>query len=182
METRVAEDNREDFYLTLYRTNRELLDLDQLPGSQYIVIDSNGIAYRKKYPEKNIILLESISTAKQFKLSRQCFDKLFDNQIYNRITWPSLDTDDHVVVIDQAPIFKYLTITETVDTLNNIGNRYRPKQILFNVNPMFIDDDRTGDRFNNICKISIDDYMIEQFIYDPVCNQLTIKWKSKIRL
>lgn len=182
METKVTDSNQEEFYRVLYNTDRNLIDIEKFSADQYIIIDSNGIAYRTKYPEKNVVLLETITTAKQFKLTQKSFDKLIDNQIYNKIVWPKLSTNNTVAIIDHSPLFKYLSILEIIETLENISICYRPKQIVFNVDPSFIDDSRTGDRFDNISKLSILGYIVEQFIYDTIKNQLCIVWKSKVKL
>lgn len=183
METKVTSSNREDFYRALYNTNRDLIDISKIHADRYIIIDSNGVAYRDQYSEKNIVLLETITTAKQFNLPPTSFDKLIDNQIHNKIVWPRLSTTDNsVAIIDHAPIFKYLTIFEIIETLENMSIRYTPKRILFNVNPTFVDDDRSVDRFNNISKLSIAGYVVEQFIYNPTSSQLCITWKSKVQL
>lgn len=182
METKVTSSNQEEFYRVLYNTDRDPIDIGEFPADQYIIIDSNGMGYRKKYLDKNITLLVTITTAKQFKLTQKSFDKLIDNQIHNKINWPQLSTKDSVVIIDYSPLFKYLTISEINEALENMSVCYQPKKILFNANLAFIDDDRNADRFNNISKLSIAGYVVERFTYDSIVGRLRIDWKSKVQL
>jgi hypothetical protein len=178
-QTKVTVENQKDFYQLLYKGGRTLVDLDQLPASEYLLVDCDQEQYRKKYPNLNIVLLATLSTAKQFNLPREKFDYLIDNQIYNDLHWPKISTTDCAVIFDHSPVLKYLTVPEITNVLETVSSQYRPATILLQSSLFFIDDCRMTDRFYNLVNIKIENYVVEKFYYDTPSTELMIQFKIK---
>ena len=179
LQTKVTNKNQAEFYQSLYNTDRSLLDLTAISADQYLLVDCRGNEYRQKYPDLNIVILETLSTAKQFKLERKHFDFLIDNQIYNDPTWPKINTNNCAVIFDWSPVFKYLTVSEIVMSLEKLADCYNPITILLQSSLFFIDDNRLGDRLHNLVDMQIKNYVVEKFYYDTVSTTLTIQFKIK---
>ena len=125
------------------------------------------------------MILETLSTAKQFKLGQKQFDFLIDNQIYNNLTWPKINTNNCAVIFDQSPLLKYLTVAEITASLEKLADRYCPNTVLLQSSLFFIDDNRLGDRFYNLKDIQIKNYVVEKFYYDTTTAKLTMQFKIK---
>jgi hypothetical protein len=179
LQTKVTVENQKDFYQSLYRGDRTLVDLRQLPVIEYLLVDCDPEQYRKKYSNLNIVLLATLSTAKQFNLSRAQFDYLIDNQIYNNLHWPKIPTTTCAVIFDYSPLLKYLTVPEIITVLETISDRYRPAIILLRSSLFFIDDCRMADRFYNLVDIKIENYVVEKFYYDTPTTELMMQFKIK---
>jgi hypothetical protein len=179
LQTKVTLENQKDFYQSLYRNDRTLVALDQLLVTEYLLVDCNQEQYCKKYPNLNIVLLTTLSTAKQFNLSRDQFDYLIDNQIYNNLHWPKIPTTNCAIIFDHSPVLKYLTVPEIINVLETVSDRYCPAIILLQSSLFFIDDCRVNDRFYNLVDIKIKNYVVEKFYYDTPTTELTIQFKIK---
>jgi hypothetical protein len=177
LQTKVTPENQKDFYRSLYKNSRTIVDLDQLPVSEYLLVDCNQEQYRKKYPNLDIVLLTTLSTAKQFNLSRDQFDYLIDNR--NDLHWPKIPTTSWAVIFDYSILLKYLTVPETINVLEDVSVHYSPAIILLRSSLFFIDDYRSVDRFYNLVDIKIDNYVIEKFYYDTPTTELMIQFKIK---
>jgi hypothetical protein len=178
-QTKVTPENQKDFYRSLYKDSRTLVELDQLPVSEYLLVDCNQAQYRKKYPNLNIVLLTTLSTAKQFNLSRDQFDYLIDNRIHNDLHWPKISTTSCAIIFDYSILLKYLTVPEIINVLETVSGQYSPTIILLRSSLFFIDDSRSVDRFYNLVDIKIDNYVIEKFYYDTLTTELMIQFKIK---
>jgi hypothetical protein len=179
LQTKVTVENQKDFYQSLYQLGRTLVDLSQLPVIEYLLVDCDQEQYRKKYPNLNIVLLATLSTAKQFNLSREQFNYLIDNQIYNDLHWPKIPTTNCAVIFDHSTVLKYLTVPEIITVLETISDRYCPAIIMLRSSLFFIDDCRMTDRFYNLVDIKIENYVVEKFYYDTLTTELTIQFKIK---
>lgn len=179
LQTKVTLENQKDFYQSLYKADRTLVDLTQLPVIEYLLVDCNQEQYCKKYPNLNIVVLATLSTAKQFNLSQEQFDYLIDNQIYNDLHWPKIPTTDCAVIFDHSPLLKYLTVTEIINVLETVSVQYCPATILLRSSLFFIDDCRMADRFYNLVDIKIENYVVEKFYYNTLTTELMIQFKIK---
>tara|TARA_R110000822_G_scaffold14173_8_gene50148 strand:+ start:1370 stop:1942 length:573 start_codon:yes stop_codon:yes gene_type:complete len=179
LQTKVTLENQKDFYWSLYSTGRSLIDLKKIVADQYLLVDCRGQQYCKNYPDLNIITLETITTAKQFNFTKDQFNYLIDNQVFNKLNWPKISTKNCVVIFDYSPLLKYLTVLEIVNELEKVSVRYSPNTILLQSSLIFVDDHRLLDRFYNFVNIKIKNYMIEKFCYDTHTAELIIQFKIK---
>ena len=148
-------------------------------ASQYILVDSDGHRYRQTYPNLNITVLTTITTAKQFNFTKDQFDYLIDNRVFNKLSWPKISTKNCVVIFDHSPLLKYLTVAEIINELDVVSTRYNPNTILLQSSLFFIDDRRLSDRFYNLVNIKIKNYVVEKFYYDTLTTKLMIQFKIK---
>jgi hypothetical protein len=179
LQTKVTVKNQKDFYQSLYQVGRTLVDLNQLLVSEYLLVDCDQEQYRKKYPNLNSVFLATLSTAKQFNLSREQFDYLIDNQIYNNLHWPKIPTTNCAIIFDHSLVLKYLTVPEIINVLETVADQYCPAIILLRSSLFFIDDCRVNDRFYNLVDIKIENYVVEKFYYDTPTTELMIQFKIK---
>jgi hypothetical protein len=179
LQTKVTLENQKDFYQSLYKGNCTPVALDQLPVTEYLLVDCNQEQYCKKYPNLNVVVLATLSTAKQFNLSREQFDYLVDNQIHNNLHWPKISTTNCAIIFDHSPVLKYLTVPEIINVLETVSDRYCPAIILLRSSLFFIDDCRVNDRFYNLVDIKIKNYVVEKFYYDTPTTELMIQFKIK---
>lgn len=179
LQTKVTLENQKEFYQSLYKTDRPLINLKEIVADQYLLVDCHGQQYCKNYPDLNIITLETITTAKQFNFTKDQFDYLIDNQVFNKLSWPKISTKNCVVIFDYSPLLKYLTVTEIINELETVSERYSPNTMLLQSSLFFIDDDRLTDRFYNLANIQIKNYVVEKFYYDTCNTELIIQFKIK---
>ena len=179
LQTKVTLENQKDFYQSLYSTDRPLIDLKEIVADQYLLVDCCGQQYCENYPDLNIITLETITTAKQFNFTKDQFDYLIDNRVFNKLSWPKISTKNCVVIFDHSPLFKYLTVAEIINELDVVSTRYNPNTILLQSSLFFIDDRRLSDRFYNLVNIKIKNYVVEKFYYDTLTTELMIQFKIK---
>jgi hypothetical protein len=179
LQTKVTLENQKIFYQSLYSTDRPLIDLKKIVADQYLLVDCRGQQYCKNYPDLDIITLETITTAKQFNFTKDQFDYLIDNRVFNKLGWPKISTKNCVVIFDRPPLLKYLTVAEIINELTTVSQRYNPNTILLQSSLFFIDDDRLKDRFYNLVDIQIKNYVIEKFYYDTHTTELIIQFKTK---
>ena len=179
LQTKVTLENQKDFYQSLYSIDNPFVDLNEIPADQYLLVDCRGPEYCKKYPNLNIITLETMTTAKQFGLSRDQFNYLIDNRVFNKLSWPKISTKNCVIIFDHSILFKYLTVSEIVNELETVSDQYCPSIILLRSSLFFIDDNRLTDRFYNLVNIQIKNYVVEKFYYDTPTTELMIQFKIK---
>ena len=168
-QTQVTDSNRLDFYKNLYPMQLDditgLIDISKEPDP-IMAIDCCGWHYQEIY-KKNIIMLETIKTAHQFKLNRKKFTKLIDNRSDDVLVWPKIEYDVNTILMDRAPLLRYKTILDLNHLLGKIGSIYKPKKMIIKGNLLAIDDFRLRDRFYNWIDFSVDGYIISKFLYDP---------------
>ena len=179
LQTKVTLQNQKDFYQSLYSTDRPLIDLKKIVADQYLLVDCRGQQYCKNYPDLDIITLETITTAKQFNFTKDQFDYLIDNRVFNKLRWPKISTENCVVIFDYSPLLKYLTVAEIINELETVSEQYSPNTILLQSSLIFIDDNRLTDRFYNLVDIQIKNYMVEKFYYDTNNTELMIQFEIK---
>jgi hypothetical protein len=182
-QTKVTEQNLNSFFQKLYhhQTNNkeQLVDLDALNEPTAIVVDCCGWHYKKLFPTKSVIAVETINTVRQFNLDKTYFDRLIDNQSDLRLGWPSIPTGNCAVIFDRSPLLKYQTLEQISNVLDKVANKYVPDTVILEQSLIFIDDVRSLDRFYNIAKIEIAGYVVTKFIYDTDAMHLAIRFKKK---
>ena len=178
LQTKVNNANYQEFYKSVYSIQTDsvdqLIDLSSYTDVPCVLIDCCGWHYKKLFPNNNIISIECVRTAKQFKLSADYFDELVDD----RYVWPRLSVDRPVVVLDRSPLLKYQTLNEIENFLHTLIASYCPMGIILRVNLLFINDNRLEDRFYTLSKIRLNGYVLEKFYYDVEKLMLEIKFKS----
>lgn len=185
-QTKVTDQNKSDFFLRLYHhqtaTKKELVNIDALDEHTVILVDCCGWHYKKLFPNKSIVSLETYKTVKEFALDRTYFDRLIDNQSDDQIGWPSLSVDNCAVIFDRSPLLKYRTLNQISNILQTVAHKYTPNTILLKQSLTFIDDTRLVDRFYNIVKLEVNGYIVTQFAYDTHIMHLSIKFQKKHKL
>ena len=183
-QTKVTDQNKINFFHTVYHhqsdSKNDLVDLDSIDQSTIILIDCCGWHYKKLFPQKSIIGLETIKTVKDFELDRTYFDRLIDNQADNRIGWPSLTASKCAVVFDRSPLLKYMTLEQISDILDKISNKYMPDIIVLEQSLLLVNDTRLIDRFYNIAGLAINNYIVSKFNYDTNKMHLSVRFQKKI--
>ena len=104
LQTKVTDSNRSQFYNHVYcqqfESKSQLINLEMI-SSDCVVIDCCGWHYQNLFPNKNIVILETVKTALQFKIDRSKFSKLINDQQDHVIKWPDLEVIDAALVFDQ---------------------------------------------------------------------------------
>ena len=181
-QTKVTDNNRDKFYKHVYRqqfnSKSQLIDLSEF-SSDCVLIDCCGWHYRNTFPDKNIIILETVKSALQFKLDRNKFNRLIDDQQDHTISWPPLEIINPVLIFDRSPILKYRSVSDLVDLLSNASTIYCASQLVINVDTTFVDDPRVVDRFYNLSKISIPNFIVVEFVYKSTTNNLFMHFRRK---
>lgn len=180
-QTKVTENNREDFYRVLY--NLQTWPRDRLIDvSSYccpiVVIDSCGWYYRQCFENNKFILVEGVQTCKSFNLNKGYFDYLFDDR-KEIPTVPTIKTADSVLLIDHSPsIFRYkdpkticTIISQACDAARSLIARVR-------IPLMLIDDHHLQDRIHDLIKIVPKDYITTFVHYDLVFLNLEFRKKK----
>lgn len=169
-QTKVTEANRAAFYKTLYPQQldcqEKLIQLTHQTIGQYIVIDSCSWHYKACWPNANIIGLECLSTALEFKLQTHQFDKLIDTRQPDNIAWPNLNTNNPALIFDRSPILKYKTVSEIVNIVVSAADKYQANAVFLNIQSVFVDDIRLTDRFNNLINLQLPNFIVKKFYYD----------------
>jgi hypothetical protein len=168
-QTQVTDHNRSDFYKEMYPMQLDditgLIDISKAPDP-IIAVDCCGWHYQEIY-KKNIIMLETIKTAHQFKLSREKFTKLIDNRSDDVIVWPKIECGVNTILMDRSPLLRYKTIPDLNYLLDQMGSTYKPQKMIIKGSLLAIDDYRLRDRFYNWIDFSVSGYIISKFLYDP---------------
>jgi hypothetical protein len=178
-QTKITPSNQKQFYQATYQVDNPLIDLPAHGADQYLLIDCRGQDYKNKYPELDIVILETIFTAKQFQLGRDKFDYLIDSRTHNAPTWPKITTKNCMLVFDHSPILKYLTVEEISSVLESCTRMYQPSVVLLVSSLFFVDDDRMRDRLDGLVGIKIKNYVVEKFSYDTKKIELIIQFRLK---
>ena len=180
LQTKVSDQNRSEFYQQVYRqqfdTRSQLIDLDQF-STDCVLVDCCGWHYRDLFPNNNIISLETVKTALEFKLDPGKFNKLIDNQQDDQINWPTVVCVDPVLIFDRSPMLKYCSVSSLVDVLSDAVKKYQASQLVVHLHTMFIDDPRLTDRFYNFSNICITGFIIKEFVYNSNNDKLFIHFK-----
>lgn len=179
-QTAVTDTNRQDFFNSVYSSKLQLIDLAAIPGQNFVIVDSHrGRQYREQFPQINITVLETLDNIKQFKLQKNQFDYIIDSRIHHKISWPRLPKNHSVVVLDQVPMLKYLTVQEIKDNLENMCSLYDPCRVIFKSLVAFIDDDRLQERLDQLCMIRLKNYVVKKFLYDTEQGTLEVDYIRK---
>ena len=175
LQTEVRDDNRDRFYQQVYHhqfnSKQQLINLE-LFSNDCVLVDCCGWHYRNVFPNNNVKSLETVKSAMQFKLDRQLFDKLINDQQDHYIGWPDLNTVDPVLIFDRSPMLKYRSIPELTKILTDAVEKYHASELVVNLTTTFIDDVRLTDRFYNLSSINIKDFTVREFMYDANSNKL----------
>lgn len=180
LQTKVNDNNRDNFYRQLYRqqhdSKQQLINLEMFSGD-CLLIDCCGWHYRDMFPNSSIKSLETVKSALQFKLDRTKFTKLIDDRQDHYIGWPMLDTVDPVIIFDRSPMLKYQSIPDLIKILNDVAEKYHASELVVNLDTTFIDDNRLVDRFYNLSRISVTDFVVREFAYKVAAKKLFIHVK-----
>ena len=184
--SQVTNQNKYDFFRYVYHqptaTKESLVDLDCLNESTIILIDCCGWYYKKFFPHKSIVGLETIRAVKDFGLDKTHFDRLIDNRSNDCIGWPSVVDGNCAVVLDRSPLLKYRTLDQLSSILDKIANKYAPSTIVLEQLLTFIDDARLVDRLYNIATLAINGYIVTKFNYDLDTARLSVRFQKKVNL
>lgn len=179
-QTKVTEQNRTEFIKTVYPALKEgpqyLVDISQ-ETNDIIAIDCCGWYYHQVF-QKKVIMLETLNTVKDFRLSREQYNKLIDNRT-EKLVWPKLpNLIDPIVLLDRPLILKYQTMSEFKSLIQEIIERYNPVKIIIRGYLWFIDDSRLGDRLHNWFEFfPMKNYVAEKFVYDTTAMTYAIDLK-----
>ena len=179
-QTKVTDQNRTEFikrtYPSLEQGPQSLVDISQ-ETNDIIAIDCCGWYYHQVF-QKKLIMLETLSNAKSYQLSRKQFDKLIDDR-NEKLVWPKLpNLIDPVVLLDRSGILKYQTMPEFKSLTQDIIECYNPVKIMIRGYLLFIDDSRLGDRLHTWFDFfPIKNYVAEKFVYDTTAMTYAIDLK-----
>jgi len=177
-QTAVTDSNREEFYNTLFpvvsMTKNQMIDISDLENP--VLIDCAGKFYKQEFSTQ-ILVVETLQTAKEFCLERTDFDFLVKDD--DNIRWPSKMPKNSDIVFDDSRLTKYKTLNQLQDLLQNLINQCRPNSIHFRIHLHHIDDDRLCDRFYNISLLKFNNYVVLKFLYDTKKNIFELSLKRK---
>lgn len=179
LQTKVTSKNQLEFYQSVYNmqadTKDQLINLDKF-DTDCVVIDCCGSYYRTQF-NKNITVLETIRSAREFGFSKDQFDKLIDNRDGQPLGWPTLSVTAPVLIFDRSPMLKYLSLADLCSTVSAAAEKYQAASIVIRQHIFFVDDSRLVDRFYNFCNFKIKNYCVTQFLYDT--QQLVYSFEFK---
>jgi hypothetical protein len=182
LQTKVKDHNQDRFYQQVYRhqfdTRQQLINLE-LFSNACVLIDCCGWHYRDLFPDSSVKILETVKNALQFKFDPSSFDKLIDDRQDHNIRWPKLDIVNPVLIFDRSPMLKYHGILDLTNVLDSAVKKYHASELIVNLDTTFIDDVRLVDRFYNLSSISIDNFIMIEFVYKANLKQLFIHAKRK---
>ena len=183
-QTQVTEQNRSQFYRHLYphqtESKNQLIDIEAIDVNNIIPIDCCGWYYKNVFPEKNVLPIDPIKTALEFKLAKDKIYKLVDNRFNNTLNWPKFFVDNCAVIFDRSPILKYLTLEQLTKLFNNVQQTYQPKFLIARLNLMVIDSSRLTDRFYDLSTIRVDNTIVDQFHYNVDRDYLYMCFRKKL--
>lgn len=168
-ETQVNDHNRLDYYRSVYPMLNEgadnLIDISY-ENNPVVAIDCCGWHYSQVF-SKEIIMLETLYTAKSYRLNQQQFTKLIDNR-NETLTWPNLpNIVDPVVLLDRSPLLKYLSMDKFKSVMLDIVSVYNPSKLLVRGQLQFIDDNRLSDRIQSWQYFfPFPGFVVTKFLYD----------------
>jgi hypothetical protein len=131
------------------------------------------------FPDNIIVVLETVTSAKEYKFSKDQFDKLIDNQQTDYIKWPTVDVIDPVLIFDRSPLLKYLNISNLCNLISGAAEKYSASKIVIRQKLCFLDDLRITDRFYNFQNFKIKNYCVEKFMYNTKVGEYEI-WLKKL--
>lgn len=163
-QTKVTDENRLDFFRTLYTvqnfSKNNLLDISQFKNKKIVAVDSCGFYYEKLFFD--IFKIEHVQTVKQFQFAKNMFDKL-----YNKIENISEKAD--ILILDHCPaIFKYKSEIELKNILETLTSSVSPMHCLVRMNSITLGDNRLTDRFKNLCSIIPETYIVTNLKFSPI--------------
>jgi len=177
-QTQVTDQNRDQFYKQVYPhqlgLKQQLINIDQFDTKNVVAIDCCGWYYRDLFSEKNVLSVDPIKAALEFKLPKDKIYKLVDNRIDDKLTWPKIDVTDCTVLFDRSPILKYKTLNELTSIFDAVVETYQPKYLVVKLNTVFIDSNRLTDRFYDLATIRVKNNVVEEFCYNTRSDQLYI--------
>lgn len=181
-QTKVTNANRLAFYQQLYPMQSEdmstLMDITDVSGP-IITIDCCGWRYRDVF-KKEIIMIETVTAAKQFALDKSKFTRLVDDRDGpGPSRWPNVDAPGCLLLLDRSPLLKYKTLKQIQDLVQNLTNHYQPNLVRLRGDLMFVDDPRLCDRFYNWTNFQIFGYTIQRFLYDTIDRCYAVDLRSK---
>jgi hypothetical protein len=183
LQTKVTNINIQDFYKSVYfmqnDSREQLIDLTEFDNI-CIIIDCCGAHYKTVF-KKDVIILETVKSAKEYKFSKDQFDKLIDNQQDNNITWPTVDVADPVLIFDRSPLLKYQSISSMCEIISQSAKKYNASKIVVRHKLIFVDDSRTSDRFYNFQDFRVNNYCVEKFSYDTITKEYFF-WLKRITI
>lgn len=169
--------NRDQYYQQVYSqqhdTKQQLVNLEMF-ADNCVLIDCCAWHYQNIFVDKQIIKLETVHTAQQYKLDHTQFDKLVDVQQDRPIRWPTLNLLDPVLIFDRSPMLKYLSLDQISSLLTNAAVQCQASDLVINLDTKFIDDPRLVDRFYNLASICIENFTVREFVYSTRANKLFV--------
>ena len=185
-QTQVTDRNRDQFYKRVYSQQLEgkdsLINLNAITNSNIIAVDCCGWHYKELFPTKNVLSIDPLKTALEFKLPKDKIFKLVDNRNDQHWVWPKLEVSDCAIVFDRSPMLKYLTVDQLNATLNEVQRIYQPEFVIVKLKLMFVDSSRLVDRFYDIASIRITDSIVSRFHYNSDIDLLDICFRKKAQL
>ena len=185
-QTQVTNQNRSQFYKNVYPhqtdSKNQLIDIGAISAANIIPIDCCGWHYKDLFPEKNVLPIDTLKSAIEFKLDKDKVYKLVDNRVDHVLSWPKFAVNDCAVVFDRSPILRYLTLDQLAIVFNDVQQTYQPKFLIVRLKLMFIDSPRLTDRFYNVSTIQVNNTVIEQFHYDSNQDYLYMCFRKKTQL
>ena len=178
-QTKITEENMQDLYKSVYNVlslpKSSLFDLDLYPDLPILAVDSCGWHYKNVFSKNNILKVEAVSTAKNYQLSKNQFDKLFVDATSIKFN------DDCVLLLDHCPaIFKYKNENELNEIFYALLNNISAVICLVRINTTTLDDNRFVDRFTNLTKIIPSNYVVVKFEY--TLRELKFEIKRKVKI
>jgi len=182
-QTQITDQNRSQFYRNVYphqtESTNQLIDIGNINVDNIIPIDCCGWYYKNMFPEKNVLPIDPVKTALEFKLSKDKIYKLVDNRVDHTLSWPKFFVDDCAVIFDRSPILKYLTIDQLITLFNNVQQTYQPKFLVARLKLMFIDSTRLTDRFYNVSTVQVNNSVVDQFHYNADRDYVYMCFRKK---
>lgn len=169
-QTQINENNRQKFYQTSYpqqcMSKDQLIQLNDINASCYVLIDCCGWYYKELWPELNIVSLETLSSALNFKIAANKLQGIIDTRNFDKIVWPKLQVDNPALIFDNAPMLNYRPIKDIADIVSSAAKKYNASSIVVNIQMAFLDGPVLVDRFQQCCLFVIPDYIVTKFEYD----------------
>jgi len=175
-QTKVTEDNREDFYKQVYPVvgmeKAELINLDNLPGNK-IIIDSAGWYYEQHFPNQKIIKFEHLDTCSSYKFTKEKFNYIFTNEKI-----PTVDVGENSLIYDNGTYLKYKNSAELKQSIQYFVEKFKSSVIVFRTTTITLNDSRFEDRPHNLLSIVPDEYIVTLFNFAPGHIHIEMKLKQ----
>lgn len=171
-----------EFYKQVYPQQREskvkLIPLDEISADWFFCMDCCGWYYKKQWAELNILGFETINTVKTFKLDSSYCDGLINYTSPEKLYWPKVFKDNVALIFDRSMILKYQNIDHIITVLSNAAENYRASVVAVQIGIHTTDGPRLIDRFTDLVRLQLLNYVITYFTYDT--KSLQIRFKRKI--